>query len=260
MHVIPRPGTTENILERLNEYITQFDTEWIRKIKGADDEQILKLISMSEISKLGYTCPRDYLVYLKTMGKDDGKLLRYSFKAETDIDTVIDVYDTKREDSYYPIEPNHFVIGFEQECGFEYIMDLKDNTYCIKSEEGNIPELNYKSSSFEKLMFQSAVKKYEQQKMPYIIYFANNRIDYEGALAKIKGNDIFYEVDCLCRRFRLEKIWISDEWNYIAMNEESTIWIKRDYTLSGAVMSYKKDFIDLFLPDFKRLANVQVIE
>ncbi len=258
MHVIPEPGTTDDILERLNEYIAQFDTKWINKIKGADDQQISELISISEISRLGYTCPGDYLVYLETMGKNDGELLRYSFKADTDIDTILDVYYGKKDDPYHPIEPNHFVIGFEGECGVEYYMDLKDNVYCIKSEESNIPEMDYISSSFEKLMFQSAVKKYEKQNLPYVSYFGANRIDYETAMLEIKDGDMFYQVECLCRKFDLEKIWISDEWNFIAMNEDSSVWIKKRYGISGVVSSYRKDFTGLFMPYLKQLINVRI--
>ena len=258
MRVYPKSGKKDDLFDRLKEYIDQFDQEGKNNILGTSDEKILELIKYSKVRECGFDLPDDYIIYLKRMGENDGNLLKYSISAETNINEVIDLYLYYEEEPDETIDPEKILIGFNSETSIVYQMEIrKGKSIYIGTEDGieggGHNKASIISTTFEKFMFQSAMKRYEKRKLPYSYYFAISKIDVDKVIAQLQQKDIYSYLDKLCQKYLLVKSWLTDEWNYIAMSEKSTLYLEYEYRIQGFISSYNLAEIKEIAKDINNL-------
>lgn len=73
--IFPRKGTNKDLFERLVEYISYFDKDWINKIEGATDKEIEKLENIFKRIEKDFKLPEQLYIFLKNIGKNNGNLL-----------------------------------------------------------------------------------------------------------------------------------------------------------------------------------------
>lgn len=239
---IPEKGTCEDILSRLYEYINQVDSEWIKKIRPTSREKINKLITLSEISSTGFNFPREYIKFLEVMGEDDGELLSSWLRADTNIDRILEVYEWIEEDRKNGIEDEDFkerkfIIAYDDISEERYIKIFEDGSHKIISGFEEVYGHEYLYEDFEKMLFYSALKKYEK------IYF-----EYK---AKFSYKDKYgvYEILSLIEEFLIKKefkkAWFSDKNHLIVAKRDITIYVNKEMILKVVVLGSNKDQVEI---------------
>lgn len=263
---IPREGSEMDLYERLEEYITPADREWKTRIKGASEKEIEELREKSGLKERHLEFPKGYLAFARKMGNDDGGLLDSRLLGIGSISDILTMYreaelnEQYREKYIYPydeitekieteekeieddeeeIEEEEEEIEEEERCfyffwnemGIWYGINLEDKKKdCIQCDGGEII-----SSSFEKLLFQCAVRRYESEYYPFHCGFSASQMSLERAI-KLNGEEIEEVADKIIRKYDLKKAWFSNKWNIIAYSDIVTIEI--DITsLNGAIYS-----------------------
>lgn len=248
---IPLEGNCNSFFERLTMYVEQFDSNWKCLINGASRDKIEKYIHMSTLENDNYIIPQEYIVYLEKMGEYDGGLLENFIKGCTKIDVLIDYFDemNKFPDCYDEIPLNHFVIGHSVEAETDIFLKFSnDLDYEINrtvSINPDFQEDNWFSSSFEKLLFQSVLFKYisATKKHGKECVVPTRFLKKQNVVDPIK---VMSQIDGVCQKYGMSKVWISDNYNYIAYSDEGIIYLKLDFNLYGDVWSDNEQFaIDL---------------
>lgn len=260
---IPREGSEMDLYERLEEYITPADREWKTRIKGASEEEIEELREKSGLKERHLEFPKGYLAFARKMGNDDGGLLDSRLLGIGSISDILTMYreaelnEQYREKYIYPydeitekieteekeIEDDEEEIEEEERCfyffwnemGIWYGINLEDKKKdCIQCDGGEII-----SSSFEKLLFQCAVRRYERKYYPFHCGFTSSQMSLERAI-KLNGEEIEEVADKIIRKYDLKKAWFSDKWNIIVYSDILTIYIA---PLNGEIYSNNKEIL-----------------
>lgn len=249
MRIIPEKGEVSTIFSRLLDYINSVDKEWKEKIKPTTNLKIEKLIKVSQKEETGYPLPEAYIEYLKKMGECDGDLLVSNLHlAKTDINTIYNNYKEMliEQDPDDLIDPNMFIFAYNTECSSGYyIKTIKDGNHIIVSgEERN--KCDYFVENFEKLLFQTAYKKYESKYFNHERSFCVGQIDYEvyekqelkNIITLLKNNVMEQEINVS---------WISDKNHLIMFSNEFSIGIYKEFNIYGTIYyNYEKDFKELY--------------
>lgn len=244
---IPLKGDSNSFFERLSDYIKRFDSNWKNVIRGASSEKIDKYLELATQNKQQLVIPEEYIVYLNKMGEDDGGLLENFIKGSTNIDVLIDHFENmnKFPDYYDPIPLNHVVIGHSIEVETDIFLNYNnDLDYEINRTVSINPEsqaYNWFSSSFEKLLFQSVLFKYigTTKKCVKECVVPTNFIKEKKVIDATK---VMRQIDEVCQKYGMSKIWISDQYNYIAYNDIGIVYMKLDFNLYGDVWSDDEQF------------------
>lgn len=199
------------------------------------------------------------------MGNDDGGLLDSRLIGSGSIADILTMYreeelnEQYREKYIYPydeiterIETREKEIEEEEEeieevercfyffwnvMGMWYGINLEDKKKgCIQDDGGEII-----SSSFEKLLFQCAVRRYESKYYPFFSGFTASQMSLERAI-KLNGEEIEEAADKIIRKYNLKKAWFSDKWNIIAYSDIVTIYIDIA-SLNGGIYSNNKEIL-----------------
>jgi len=227
----PREGTDANLFERLSEYISVFNGNWIRRIEPATQEQINRLKQASVI-KEGYKhkLPKSYDVYLKHMGVDDGDLLPLCWREASDIEHMIDFHIRNVNKDDLDAHWFHFAI---QDMGGTYAIDLASDIPSVVETEGAY--FRRIAESFEKFLFQSAF--YEFERYSYYNYFTFSINGVKAATHLFDADDIFDVIISVTRdmaeKHDMYKAWFSDFNNYIVVGEGIAFFISRPYDYPG---------------------------
>lgn len=121
-------GNDNNIFERLAEYIDVFDLTWKERIKPASQEQIEELRNVTQLKKYAADFPKPYLIFLETMGMNDGELLSEYLLGTANIEQMIHLYYDNQK--YTPeVFDTPYLTFFDQETGVEYSFDLLQKDY-----------------------------------------------------------------------------------------------------------------------------------
>ena len=244
---IPLKGDSNTFFERLSDYIKRFDSKWENVIKGASNEKIDKYLELATQNNKQFVIPKEYFIYLKKMGEDDGGLLEDFIKGSTNIDVLIDYFeDMNKFPEYYDEIPlNHVVFGHSVEVETDIFLKYYNNfdyeinkTVSINPE---FPEDNWFSSTFEKLLFQSVlfryigtIKKYVKECVVPINFIKKNKV--------VDSIKVMNQIDDVCQKYGMLKAWISDQYNYIAYNDMGIIYMKLDFNLYGDIWSDNEQF------------------
>ena len=260
---IPLEGDSSTFFERVSEYVKLFDSDWENAIKGASREKIDKYLELATQNNKQLVIPEEYIIYLEKMGEDDGGLLENFICGSTNIDLLIDCYENlfskygDEIDEYYDKNTiGHLEIGYDIEVETEIFLKYH-NSYDYEinrtvSVDPDFQHTNWFSSTFEKLLFQCIVcryiyttKKYEKKcVVPACFIKENNVID------PIK---IMNQIDEVCQKQGMTKAWISDQYNYIAYNDTTIVYMKLDFNLYGDVWSDDEQFAIELSDSIKRI-------
>lgn len=226
--MFPRMGNHEDLFERLAEYIDVFDKTWKEKIKPASKEQIEKLRNVSQLKKYAKDFPKPYLVFLETMGVDDGGLLSRYLNGKSNIEDIIDVY--REYELYEPeIMETPYLAIFDEDMDRQLHVDLSkkdlDNTFAIE-KDGDIM-----FESFEKALFQAACRHFENIK--YRVDFSTSKNRMEEAKEKYQIEEVFEEVEKIGEKYQLKKAWFSDSRYDIMLGEKLSIGVRKSQIGGG---------------------------
>jgi len=224
----PEQGNTDNLFQRLSDYISQFDKTWIERIKPASPESIELLINLSGIRKWNRSFPKSYQIYLEKMGTDDGGFLSSALGAYTDIGTIIEFYqeysECKPEVFEFP-----FFLFFSLEMGGGLAFDLSGKNKDAVMEFDGWKFSSFFSESFEKMIFQSAFSHFEKNK--YCLTF-----NASSCFSEI-GNSIL-------NKYGFEKAWFSDFNNLIGLKTDVCFETQTAGGVFGRIIGDNKNLID----------------
>lgn len=227
----PQEGSVESFYIRLNNYISQFDAEWNGRIEGVSKKQMDKLIGMIEQQKPEISLPQDYMQYLRIMGNNNGGILSEAFvhnlKAEYDI--VMKINSELLEEEWYRMDKQSMAAFYLDVTGDYYFLYFdSDSSYVIGDDrDADSEEFELVSESMEKLIFQSAYRKYEPMNFEYGQKFSIEDIKYT------ENAELFHKLKEICAKFGMSPLWISDKANYFFEGENGLLCVNRYSTVRG---------------------------
>ena len=232
---IPHEGNEETIFIRLREFIDPVDLDWSKRIKPASEKSMWELCDILGLKDLGLEFPKSFIEFSKYAGESDGGLLLNTLHGEFSINKLISRVNKKH------LHPYRFVFLYD-ELEMEYSIDLsKDNYQKIFYEFDS--EV---CSSFEKLIFQCAVDLYENKYYKYEVQFGSSIDSFEQSDLEVSQVDLFKFMDQLCKKYGLQKVWLSDEFYYFAYSEDVSIVLDRRNGICGSILSEKKELVEIF--------------
>lgn len=219
-----------NLIDQLNIYIGSVDSEWINKIKPIDDRFIIDLRKYLGMKKMNLDFPYSFAEFAKYAGEDDGGLLSKPLKGKFNIMELI--------------EQNKEIYTFENESldpyNFEFLTDEVGMSYILKLNNNIDSGIYYEdtcfiSSSFENLLFQCAVRLYEEKFFLKNIGFGASINSMMETEELCKGVKPFELMDELCSKYCLKKTWFNDEFFYFAYSENFSVLLINQVAVSGKI-------------------------
>lgn len=221
--MFPRMGNDNDIFERLAEYIDAFDQTWKENIKPASKEQIEELRNVSQLKKYADDFPKSYLIFLETMGVDDGGLLSKYLIGRANIKVIIDLYREFQLCDPEVFETPYFAF-FKNNMSVEYSLVLsgKHLGSILNTDSGEA--FGKTSESFEKLLFQAAFQQFEN--FGYRIFISASEYGLEKAKEKHQIEEIFEEIERIGEKHQLKKAWFSDTINDVMLGTKLSFRVK----------------------------------
>lgn len=276
---MPQKGDIESLFTRLDHFISQYDPQWKNRIEGTSEDEINYLKEINKIDEREIDYPEDYLVYMKYMGKQDDGLLGCTLpgKVKTNYSTVLENigYWFEEIEEFDQIDKSSFLIGFNQEVGLDYFLYYHNRPSYVICDGGFGSII---STSIEKLLFQNAIKKYEEQTQSYMREFhcrplkrkqRNLYKEFNGDVNKLfhylleQKEDFFSEIHKVCERYEMEHLWISDVVNDIYYSERGLFWIYSEQDaygdMHGVIISNSKQFADGFLSRVQKIKGYEIL-
>lgn len=228
---IPEQGDNSDLFERIFNYISNFDNNWINRIQPAAEEDINLLTKLSGIEKIGLKLPQCYQIFLNYMGEKDGGILTGK-EGSCSIKEIIKLYQEIHK--YEPENLNpQYLLFFNVTLGSQIAFDLgsPENPNLVDFDCGKAYEV--RSESLEKLIFESIFFKYVKDK--YTIYFGGSGNSLNKALSKNRSphSNIFKIIEETAEQYNFKKVWISEEERYFGINETASIYIWRNGLKTG---------------------------
>ena len=206
-----------DFMEGLSAYISPVDPGWRGRLIPPEPEDLADLQMYLEMQKGNPKVPESYLKFACYAAKGDGGLLSDVLLGEFYLVRLSEITENQNN--------KLFVDGlncFWNEMGVMYFIDLKNDGKI--SCEGDF----YISSSFENLLFQCAVQKYE--KRYFLKYLGFN---YEGWLSFDNRKDVDIVLKEFIQRNQMQTVWFNDEYFLFAYNQEYSFWIMQYELLEG---------------------------
>ena len=206
-----------DFMEGLDAYISPVDPGWRGRLIPPEPEDLADLQMYLEMQKENPKVPESYLKFACYAAKGDGGLLSDVLLGEFYLVRLSEITENQNN--------KLFVDGlncFWNEMGVMYFIDLKNDGKI--SCEGDF----YISSSFENLLFQCAVRKFEKK------YFAENLGFGYKSLSSFEQKRL---LDIVLKEFikknQMQTVWFNDEYFLFAYNQEYSFWIEQYELLEG---------------------------
>ncbi len=206
-----------DFMEGLNAYISPVDPGWRGRLIPPEPEDLADLQMYLEMQKGNPKIPESYLKFACYAAEGDGGLLSDVLLGEFYLVRLPEITENQNNKLY--------VDGlncFWNEMGVMYFIDLKNDGKI--SCEGDF----YISSSFENLLFQCAVRKFEKK------YFAENLGFGYKSLSSFEQKRL---LDIVLKEFiqrnQMQTVWFNDEYFLFAYNQECSFWIMQYELLEG---------------------------
>ena len=158
-------GKRVDFMEGLDAYISPVDPGWRGRLIPPEPEDLADLQMYLEMQKGNPKVPESYLKFACYAAKGDGGLLSDVLLGDFCLARLPEVTKNVCNDM-----PNDNLCIFWNEMGVLYFIDLKNGGKI--SDEGGF----YFSSSFENLLFQCAVQKYEERYFSEYVGFGYKRL------------------------------------------------------------------------------------
>ena len=182
-------------MKQFLEYVTGFDSEFPKRIRGASAMQIVELERLA-----GRELPVSYKNFLMTMGENDGGLC-LTFDGTTNIEDVLTYYREEVATGNFPPPPDSVLIGF----GLSEVFALD----CRASGEPPVMFVDGDTytrlfaGSLDSLLFNTAFNQYAMSWFPW-------EVNYVASFADIGERDCTPIMPNLARECGLEPLWFSD--------------------------------------------------
>ena len=206
-----------DFMEGLSAYISPVDPGWRGRLIPPEPEDLADLQMYLEMQKGNPKVPESYLKFACYAAEGDGGLLSDVLLGEFYLVRLSEITENQNNKLY--------VDGlncFWNEMGVMYFIDLKNDGKI--SCEGDF----YISSSFENLLFQCAVRKFEKK------YFAENLGFGYKSLSSFEQKRL---LDIVLKEFikknQMQTVWFNDEYFLFAYNQECSFWIMQYELLEG---------------------------
>ncbi len=206
-----------DFMEGLDAYILPVDPDWRGRLIPPEPEDLADLQMYLEMQKENPKVPESYLKFACYAAEGDGGLLSDVLLGEFYLVRLSEITENQNN--------KLFVDGlncFWNEMGVMYFIDLKNDGKI--SCEGDF----YISSSFENLLFQCAVRKFEKK------YFAENLGFGYKSLSSFEQKRL---LDIVLKEFikknQMQTVWFNDEYFLFAYNQECSFWIMQYELLEG---------------------------
>ncbi len=243
------------IVNQLNEYISNFDPEWINRLKPASKEDLKLLKKYTFMEREGLEFPEDFVEYALCAGEDDGGVLTTEeWGGIFSIKSLVEYYKDRYEECPEGINPFEIEILLD-DLGFSYyiLLDKKNVIYYYEMEE----PIEYQkegvcSYSFKHFLFQCAVRKYEDQRFNYkerIGFELDVPITLEEVYEK-EDNILAALAQELVDKYELECPGFNDGHFFCAYNEDFSIILEKHWTIWGRIMGKNRQKIREIIKPF----------
>lgn len=217
------------LIERLNKYINKVDPEWINRIKGASREDVELLKKYSGVKEKNLELPGAFIEFVESAGEGDGGLISDILNGEFSIKELVETNKEIYELWPETMKPSEFEFLYD-ELGMPYIINLGNNNVIEYEDTCHI------SSSFENLLFQCAICKYEDKFYKNKIRFGASIKSFEDARKKRNGDTLVSIMKELIEEYDLEGTWFNDEYFFYAHNTEFSIILMKRVAIAGQLM------------------------
>ena len=209
----------KDLMEGLNAYISPVDPNWRGRLIPPEPEKLEELQMYLEMQKENPKVPESYLKFACYAAKGDGGLLS---------DVLLGEFYLARLPEIRENQNNELLVDelncFWNEMDVMYSIDLKNNGK-ISLEEGY-----YISSSFENLLFQCAVQKFEEKYFPEYVGFG-----YETLLSFDQKRVVDSALKEFIQKNQMQTVWFNDEYFLFAYNQEYSLWIQQYEFYEGGI-------------------------
>lgn len=252
MRELPKKGDIKTLYERLMQYVSQYDVEWESRIEGVSEEELQFLLNTQKCHEKVFQYPEDYIIYLRKMGKNDDGLIQNMFwgNVSGNFDFINANLQWLNKEEWYMKKTNMMLFASDEEVGVMYFMYLSaQDKYVIGCEpSADTDEVEQVSSTVEKMLFQSAFKKYERYNYSYIRHLLGTKED--------KNVDkLFEKVRNICEKYDLIQCWISDDANFYFRGEKCALWINTFDMIEGDIFSIDESMINDILADIAKITG-----
>ncbi len=218
-----------DLLERLNAYIAPVDAKWQSRLKPADASMLDDLAFYLGMKEHDLELPASFIEFAKFAGEDDGGLLsvplRGRFSIRKMLETAIEIYEYEPEN----MDPCHFEFILD-EVGMAYIL-------CQENESGIYYEDTcWISSSFENLLFQCAIRLFEEKYFKERLHFGSSKNSFRESERNRQGNDLETIMREIVSSDNLQCAWFNDACFFFAYNEEYSVCLKKENAVAGKIM------------------------
>ncbi len=209
----------KDLMEGLNAYISPVDPSWRERLIPPEPEDLEELQMYLEMQKQNPKVPEAYLKFACYAAEGDGGLLSDVLLGEFCLARLPEITENANND----LLVNSLLI-FWDEMGERYFIDL-NNDNKISLEEGY-----YISSSFENLLFQCAVQKFEEKYFPEYVGFG-----YETLLSFDQKRVVDSALKEFIQKNQMQTVWFNDEYFLFAYNQEYSLWIQQYEFYEGGI-------------------------
>lgn len=211
---------TDSIIHRLRLYIDPIDSTWFDKLKPASVKQIIELEQRLNLNSLHLELPESFVEFLRYAGENAGGLF-YTLQAEMSISSILSnkvgVYINEAD----IMRPYCFDF-MRDNIGLSYSLNL-----CEENQKIFMEDTYEISDSFENLLFQCAVDKYEKHYFQFSEGFSASINGFRSSEIGKKDRDLFDYVHEVEEQYHLQEAWFSDICCHFSFSEELSLMINR---------------------------------
>ena len=193
--------------------------------------------------------PKSFTDFCYFAGENDGGLLSTVLKGIFSVASLIEfnkeIYDFYKED----LDPYNFEF-LTDEVGMGYVIKQCDDIEIGIYYEDTC----FISSSFEKLLFQCAVRLYEEK------YFFE-KICFGLGVSLLNQNDgliIFDIVKKNCQVYNLKEVWFNDNYFYFAYCDSFSIFLINQVGITGQIAGNDVQKMESFFKQIERQIGTKI--
>ena len=207
-----------DFMEGLDAYISPVDPGWRGRLIPPESEKLEELQMYLEMQKENPKVPESYLKFACYAAEGDGGLLSDVLLGEFCLARLPEIIRDQNNNELFVDELN----CFWNEMDVMYFIDKKNDDKI--SCEGGF----YVSSSFENLLFQCAVQKFEERYFSEYLGFG-----YKSLLSFDQKKVLDITIKEFIKKNQMQTVWFNDEYFLFAYNQECSFWIMQYELLEG---------------------------
>ena len=209
-----------DFMEGLDAYISPVDPGWRGRLIPPESEKLEELQMYLEMQKENPKVPESYLKFACYAAEGDGGLLSDVLLGEFCLARLPEIIRDQNNNELVVDELN----CFWNEMDVMYFIDKKNDDKI--SCEGGF----YVSSSFENLLFQCAVQKFEERYFSEYLGFG-----YKSLLSFDQKKVLDITIKEFIKKNQMQTVWFNDEYFLFAYNQEYSFWITQTECPKGKI-------------------------